>query len=86
MFALCRFHTLLKEWVAQVRYIISCIGTNHQAKPGGGDTEEDVKEVAPLNNLLGEADKWRTALSHAIDSSDTLTTVQVPTRLRILYL
>ncbi len=69
-----------------MQYIISCIGTNHQAKPGGGDTEEDVKEVAPLNNLLGEADKWRTALSHAIDSSDTLTTVQVHNLLDYVYL
>ncbi len=67
-----------------MRYIISCIGTNHQAKPPrGGDSEEEeeeeVEEVAPLNGLLGEADKWRAALSHAIDSSDTLVTEQVRT-------
>ena len=41
-----------------------------------GDEDEEVG-VAPLTGMLNEVEKWRAALSHTIDSSDTLVTAQV---------
>ncbi len=72
--------------MTKMRYIINCVGTDHQVrleiqkggdKEGGDKEGEEAPPPPPLSSLLVEAEKWRGALSHSVDSSDTLITAQV---------
>ncbi len=76
----CRFYALLKDWLAKVHHIIDCIGTDQLGKLEKEGDKEEEEEAPPLmlSDLLVEAEKWRGALSHAVDTSDTLITAQVP--------
>jgi len=67
----------LKEWTAKVGHIINCIGSDNQPVVGCDDNDMTGALNAPLTVLMSEAEKWRAALSHAIDSSDTLIAEQV---------
>ena len=87
----CRLRTLLKEWTSQIHNIIGYIGTvskpirsiqHESTSQEGEDKEREDDDVAdktdsPLDQLVVDVEKWRSALCHAIDSQDTQITEHV---------
>lgn len=81
----------MKEWTSQIHNIIGYIGTvseptgsiqHESTSQEGGDKEREEnagidKSDSPLDQLVVDVEKWRSALSHAIDSQDTQITEQV---------